>query len=130
MEPNRAIELHDSDVTAVSWVGRELHLAIDAYVHASNGAPAIDAGSGWIWPGVLVVDAAEVLEGAPGAFTILDGTVTIDRRASEGLVRLPFDVTGRVRLDLHGADARLVVEGTAARFVAAREPRWVELFQR
>jgi hypothetical protein len=61
-EPNRAFELHDSDVTAVSWVGSELHLEMEAYVHASNGVPGVDGGSGWIW-----LNRAELPSRADGA---------------------------------------------------------------
>ena len=45
--PNAAIELHDSSVTAIRMEGSDVVIDLDAYVHVSEGAPGIDAGTGW-----------------------------------------------------------------------------------
>lgn len=129
MEPNRAIELHDTKVTGVSWVGRDLHVAIDAYVHASNGVPAVDAGSGWIWPGVLVVEAGQLVGEAPDELTISHGGVMVGDEEYDNVLPLPFDRAGTVVVDLRGADGRLTLSGSGVRFVATGEARWVDRFE-
>lgn len=60
---NRVIELHDSTVVGITTVGNQVILLLRAYIHASKGVPARDAGSGWIQAAALTFSEA-IIEGA------------------------------------------------------------------
>jgi hypothetical protein len=54
MKPNRAIEIHDSILAAVSFFQGEAQLHFSSvYIHQSEGVPGRDAGSGWVQQATL-----------------------------------------------------------------------------
>jgi hypothetical protein len=62
--PNRAIEIHDSEVESLLIdVGQVVLEFSSAYIHQSDGRPAIDAGIGWTQRAVIRVDG-EVATGS------------------------------------------------------------------
>src|SRR5215469_10193567 len=68
--PNRAIEIHDSILSAVSFLEREVKLHFSpAYIHQSEGIPLRDAGSGWVQDAMLHIYDAKV-EGTFAEFPV------------------------------------------------------------
>jgi hypothetical protein len=108
---NRALELHDTRLVLISEHGGSVRLRVSAYVHVSTGRPGRDVGTGWSQELELAI-AGAAIESRPTALPmwILDGSLQIDG-ASEELVALPLDRAGAIRLDLVGAEGRLLVTG-------------------
>lgn len=56
--PNRAVELHDSQVISVRLEGGTCVIELAAYVHDSDGTPGVDAGTGWTQAAQLTLHGA------------------------------------------------------------------------
>ena len=116
-----AIELHDSTLAAMRREGDALVLALrPAYVHRD--------GAGWSHDADIhlfeVVDAA-VPDALPSR--IWGGTLETPYGVAEGLLRLPLDASGPVRLVCElVTGARIEVSATAIRIALLGEPRFVE----
>src|ERR1700694_1017004 len=108
---NRALELHDTRVVSISEDGGTVRLRVSAYVHVSTGRPGRDVGTGWSQDLELAI-AGAAIEARPTALPmwILEGSLQVDGAAEE-LVALPLDRAGAIRLDLLGAEGRLLVAG-------------------
>lgn len=108
---NRALELHDTRLVSISDHGGTVRLRVSAYLHVSTGRPGRDVGTGWSQELELAI-AGAVIESRPADLPmwILDGSLQIDGAAEE-LVALPLDRAGAIRLDLRGAEGRLLVSG-------------------
>jgi hypothetical protein len=88
---NSAIEIHDSSLTSIAKRGDLLELRFDAYIHASEGTPGVDAGTGWTQSLILVFDNG-ILEGSITKWpaVLYDGTLEIDGGASENIIPIPL----------------------------------------
>ena len=127
---NRCIEFHDSKLVAISTVGGVARIELNAYVHASEGRPAVDAGTGWTQRLVIEIhDAAVRAQPHDLPLWILDAELRLEGQAFENILPLPFDGPGQVLLVATGAnDSRLEVSGTTIRVTYLAEPIYVEDF--
>lgn len=54
---NCIIELHDSEVEAITQIGERMMISFSAaYIHKSEGKPRIDPGNGWTQAAQLAFD--------------------------------------------------------------------------
>lgn len=111
--PNRAVELHDSQVASIRWEGGTCVIELAAHMHESDGTPGVDAGTGWTQPAQLTLHGAQA-ELIPGTLPlwILDGSVKVGNTLFENMLPIPFESTGITRLRLLGADGVLQVSGS------------------
>lgn len=132
--PNRAVEIHDSILSAVSFLEHEVQLHFSrAYIHQSEGVPLRDAGSGWVQEARLHIYDAKV-EGAFSEFPIdlSDGRIQIGQDILENEIPVPLDHTGAVELRLRPKwQERGIVTftGRGAKLELIGEPRYVEEFR-
>ncbi len=76
---NEGIELHDSELVAVTCSGGEAVVSLSsAYIHRTTGSPGVDSDSGWLQPAMLTISAAS-LSTTP---TLLPATI------SDGFLRI------------------------------------------
>lgn len=116
-----AIELHDSTLAAMRREGDALVLALrPAYVHRD--------GAGWSQEVDLHLSGAiEATVRAELPSRIWGGTLETPYGVAEGLLRLPLDASGPVRLVCElVTGARIDVSATAIRIALLGEPRFVE----
>jgi len=100
---NSAIELHDSEVTAVVRDGQSVRVEFGpAYVHRSTGRPGMDAGEGYLQAADLVFSGAASLdEEGTCRGTVSDGSVSVGEREFANVVPLPLVLVGEVSAALH-----------------------------
>ncbi len=136
---NRAVEIHDS---ALDRITLDDDLAVlhfpSAYIHASEGRPAIDAGTGWTQEAVLRIGNAQI-EGkfseesreAYGGYAhyLSDGSLRIDGRVSDNLIPIPLDVSGDIELTLQCWSEVVRVRGSSAKLELIGAAEYVEEFQ-
>lgn len=100
--PNRAIEIHDSVLSHISFFQNEAQLHFSAlYLHESDGVPGIDAGRGWFQQAILRIQDAKV----DGAFTNLpvdltNGRTRIGQDILENEIPVPLHYKGAFELRL------------------------------
>jgi hypothetical protein len=115
------LELHDSRVSHVEWVGGDavIHFS-HAYIHKSKGSPGKDSGTGWSQEAQLIMQGASSEAPLPPLpNTISEGYLEVGG-IKHALIPLPFK--RRV-----GAQLCLVfVDGTQVRIVGDKP--FVELF--
>ena len=126
---NSAIEFHDSEVADIALDGDSVIISFkEAYVHKSQGTPAVDSGTGWTQAAKLFIGAASI-EGVFPDFPcwIADGSLRIEGVDTDELIPIPLNCIGRVRLeiDFH-RDSRVIIAGNSAKLVLIGEPTFVE----
>jgi hypothetical protein len=127
---NGAIEIHDSYLTSVAEHGDMLKLHLSAYIHRSEGRPAVDAGTGWT-QGVILVFGDWIMEGSITEWPadLYDGTLEIDGEASENIIPIPLDRKGTIQLTLKPkSDDPIVVRGNSVRLELEGVAEYVEDF--
>jgi hypothetical protein len=128
---NSAIELHDSEIRAITQVAGTVIVRFSpAYIHRSYARPGIDRGSGWIQDIDVVIPDAVVHAQFPEVPRTLDGgSLLVDGDYFENMIPLPLDRCGAVRLmalSLYGEP--LIIVGTGAKAMPIGEARYVEEF--
>lgn len=120
---NELIELHDSELAAVSVRGGEIVVTLaPAYLHRSRGRPGIDAGSGWVQPATLSFGEA-TLSGR-SAPANLPATV------SEGELRVGLEIYSNLiptSGKWEGAIAFSLVPVTGEALVLRARRLWIQL---
>ncbi len=99
---NRAIEIHDSVLAAVSFSHGEAQLHFSSvYIHQSEGVPLRDAGSGWVQKAVLRIQDARV-EGAFSEFPVdlSDGQIQMGQNILDNEIPVPLHHKGAFELRL------------------------------
>ena len=128
---NSAIEIHDSSLTSITKRSDLLELRFDAYIHISEGAPGVDAGTGWTQDVMLVFDSG-TLEGSITEWpaVLYDGTLEIDGEASENIIPIPLDRKGNIQLTLKPSsmDEPIIVRGNHVHLEPRGAPIYVEKF--
>lgn len=133
---NRAIEIHDSELQNITFDGCDVVLHFRVYIHASEGRPAIDKGTGWTQGAILRFGNGRV-EGSfseesraayQGVYLLSDGTLTINGQISESLIPIPLQVDGDVQLELQRWGHVVRVFGSSAQLELLGEPEYVEEF--
>ena len=122
----RAIEFHDSELLFARLEGRDLRLRVAAYVHVSEGEPGRDSGTGWTQDVDFILRDAHVELPAPERLELSDGRLRNDDRLLEGMVPLPFEDVGAVRLELEGIGGNFCATATSISVVGLGEARFVE----
>src|SRR5215470_8774997 len=100
--PNRAIEIHDSVLSAISFSSglAELRFSL-VYIHQTEGEPGRDPGSVWGQEAVLRIKNASVsgmFSGLP--VDLLDGEITIGESRSDNEIPVPLRYEGKTELRL------------------------------
>ena len=107
---NRVIEIHDSELDEITFDGADAILHFPhVYIHASDGRPAVDAGTGWSQRAALRIGNARVegsfsresREAYDGVHVLSRGDLTVNGAASSNLIPIPLDVHGSVELSLN-----------------------------
>ena len=129
--PNRAIEIHDSILSAVSFLEHEVKLHFSpAYIHQSEGVPLRDAGSGWMQDAMLHIYDAKV-EGSFAEFSVdlSDGRIQMGQNILENEIPVPLRHTGAVELQLQQGERIVIFTGHGAELELIGEPKYVEEFR-
>jgi hypothetical protein len=127
--PNRAIEIHDSGLE--SLVVSEGHVVLDfssAYIHESDGRPAVDAGTGWT---VVIRVRGDVVNGSLTELPcdLSSGHLTLNGVQSDNLIPIPLGSDAEVELHLTSNFAESVqVRGDRITLELLGEPTYVEEF--
>ena len=132
--PNRAIEIHDSVLAAVSFSKGEAQLHFSSvYIHQSDGVPLRDAGSGWVQKAVLRIHDAKV----EGAFSELpvdlsDGQTRMGQIVLDNEIPVPLRHEGAFELRLQPmwqGQGVVSFTGSGAELELLGEPEYVEEFR-
>jgi hypothetical protein len=126
---NSMIELHDSEVAGITQSGSSIVVLFrPAYVHHSEGRPAIDPGTGWLQDLDLIVSEADLISGfSEMPRTVLEGSMSVDDEVFSNVIPLPLDVRGAVRFSAESwNEERLIIQGTRATIVPKGEARYLE----
>jgi hypothetical protein len=132
--PNRAIEIHDSVLAAVSFSQGEAQLHFSSvYIHQSEGVPGRDAGSGWVQKAVLRIHDARV-EGAFSEFPVdlTNGQTRMGQSVLDNEIPVPLRHKGAFELRLQAMWQRQEVvyfKGSGAELELLDEPEYVEEFR-
>lgn len=132
---NQLIELHDSEI-AVMWFDQDSAIIIfsHAYIHRSEGRPAVDSGTGRTQRAELVIGGTEEVE-LPAAWPwiITDGSIELSGIIHDNALPIPLSHHGVVRLKLdgyaEGDEFRSIeIRGSGTKLTLLGEPRYVEVF--
>jgi hypothetical protein len=132
--PNRAIEIHDSVLAAISFSHGDAQLHFSSvYIHQSDGVPLRDAGSGWVQAAVLRIHDAKV-DGAFLEFPVNlgDGQTRMGEIVLDNEIPMPLRHKGAFELRLESMwQGRAVVSftGSGAELELLGEPEYVEEFR-
>lgn len=100
-QPNAAIELHDSDLIALSHELAGLILDLRAYVHRSHGIPGTDPGTGWLQPASIILANGRLSGPKPVLpCTIADGEIEAGGQSFRNLIPCPFASEDEAAIDL------------------------------
>jgi hypothetical protein len=129
--PNRAIEIHDSELD--SLVASDGQVVLDfssAYIHESDGRPAIDAGTGWTQHAVIRIKG-EIVAGLLTELPceLSSGYLTLMGEQSNNLIPSPLDCEGNVELHLTSQFGESVhILGNRVTLELLGQPTYVERF--
>jgi len=132
--PNRAIEIHDSVLTQISFFQNEARFHLSAYIHQSEGIPGQDSGSGWIQEAIIRIQDAQM----KGSFselpvTLSDGQFWLGHNNLMNLIPVPirrFKVDLKLRLEAWKQVKEVViVTGTEVELELIGQPKYVEEFR-
>ena len=134
---NRAIEIHDSELDQITFEGTDAVLLFPhVYIHASEGRPAIDPGTGWYQKALLRIGHASV-EGSfseesraayGGVYSLSDGVLTVNGIVSDNLIPIPLNVDGEVELKLQCWDV-VRINGDSAKLELIGDAEFIEKFE-
>lgn len=131
MEPNAAVEIHDSYLEQITSIGEDLIAVLDAYVHRSYGRPGVEAGTGWSQRLELRFTRGKFhgsLDEMP--IGLAHGLLIVSGQTFDNLLPMPLDDVGPSKLELVTADSLAFTiegDGVTAEFVGS--PRYIEEFQ-
>ena len=132
--PNRAIEIHDSVLSQISFFKNEVQLYFSAlYIHESDGVPGVDAGRGWFQEALLRIQDAKVV-GVFAEFPVdlTTGRTRIGQDILENVIPLPLHHKGLFELRLQAMwqeTAVVTFTGSGAELELVGEPGDAEEFR-
>src|SRR5215469_15090319 len=99
---NSVIEIHDSRVAEISQCDGTVTVHFrPAYLHKSEGRPAVDSGTGWVQEARLVFSKASVIGNFPEwPCDIMDGEIILGGERHCNLIPVPLDVAKVTELRL------------------------------
>jgi hypothetical protein len=129
---NRAIEIHDSTLDAIS-VGdgvAVLHFP-RVYIHESAGTPGVDAGSEWVQQALLRVSNAAVARSfSKFPADLLDGHIKFGSEVLRNVIPIPLSHEGIVEVRLESwNDEVVLITGNSADLELIGEPKYVQEFR-
>jgi hypothetical protein len=128
---NRAIELHDSTLDAISVLDGVAMLHFPCvYIHDSIGVPGVDSGSGWVQEAMLRIrDAVVVRSFSTFPVELLDGLLKLDEAILQNEIPIPLRHEGTVEFRLESSSGEtLLITGRDADLELLGEPKYVEEF--
>ncbi len=129
---NRAIEIHDSTLDAISQEGGYTTVYFrPAYIHQSSGEPGVDPGSGWIQHVALCIKDATVIPASaelPGK--LLDGRLAVGTITWENEIPIRDEYIGELEVELQTWHETVVVMGTDLQIKLLGHAKYVEEFPR
>jgi hypothetical protein len=129
---NRAIEIHDSALDAISVRDGEAMLHFPCvYIHESTGTPGVDAGSGWVQEALLrISDAAVTRSFSKFPADLLDGHIMLGDAVLKNVIPIPLSHKGIVELRLESWNNEAVlITGSCAELELIGDPKYVEEFR-
>ena len=113
---NLALELHDSELAKTDTDAEFARLTLyPAVLHRSVGNPGVDTGVTTAGEAELTFYDATIVAGRDRAFgSIWTGRIEIDGHRHEGLIPVPWDVSGRIQATFE------LASGTVLSISAAR----------
>jgi hypothetical protein len=129
---NRAIEIHDSTLDAISVRDGEAVLHFPCvYIHESMETPGLDAGSGWVQQARLRISDAVVTKSfSTFPADLLDGHITLGDTVLNNEIPIPLVHKGNVELRLESwNDEMVLITGSSAELELIGEPKYVEEFR-
>jgi hypothetical protein len=132
--PNRAIEIHDSVLAAISFTQGEAQLHFSSvYIHQSEDVPGRNAGTGWVQKAVLRIHEARV-DGSFSEFPVnlTNGQIRMGENVLENEIPVPLHHKGAFELRLQAMWQNQVTvsfTGSRAELELLGEPKYVEEFR-
>ena len=128
---NEGIELHDSELAAVSFSGGEAVVSLSrAYIHRTTGQPGVDSGSGWLQPATLTLGRA-LLVSQPTELpaTVSDGFLRIGSELHANVIPASGTFEGAIELSIVLSTAEvLTIRAQRISIQLHAEPSFVESF--
>ena len=126
---NRIIELHDSEVSDVVQVDKQIKVRFSsAYVHESGGRAGVDPGKGFIQEAEMVIDEAAmggVLPDFP--VDISEGFLALNGVKSDNIIPIPFVFKGNFLMELVFVSGhRVTITGASATLSLLGSPKSIE----
>jgi hypothetical protein len=128
---NSTIEIHDSTVAAISQRDGTVVVHFKpAYLHKSEGRPAVDSGTGWVQEVRLIFSDASVSGNFPEwPCDLMDGEIILGGERHRNLIPVPLEIAKPTQLHLICDSVHTVtVSGRGVRLELVDEPRHVENF--
>jgi hypothetical protein len=129
-QKNRAIEIHDSVLEALSLDNGHavLHFS-HLYIHESEGRVGIDPGSGWTQEGNLTINSA-VVEGSFSEWPadLHKGQISVDGTVYENEIPISLNVVGKIELRLQSWSDVISIIGKGAKLELFGEATYLEEF--
>jgi hypothetical protein len=126
---NSVIEIHDSDVDAVSNVDGKVVLCFPCvYIHKSLGRPGVDPGTGWVQKARLTI-ADGIIKSTLPLFPgeLLAGYLRLGDSILDNEIPVPLNFRGDTELRLESwNDQFILVSGSGAALELIGEPTYVE----
>ena len=129
---NRAIEIHDSTLDAISVRDGEAVLYFSSvYIHESAGTPGVDAGSGWVQEALLRIREAAVKRSfSKFPADLLDGYIMLGDTVLDNQIPIPQSHKGNVELLLASRNDEVVlITGRSTEVELIGQPKYVEEFR-
>ncbi len=131
MEPNAAVEIHDSRIEQITSIGEDLVVFLDAYVHQSFGRPGEDAGTGWSQRLEVRFTKGRIrgnLDAMP--IDLADGCLIASGETLDHLLQIPLDDVGPCKLELKcGNNASIEMEGEVVKAEFVGPVRYIKDFR-
>ena len=128
---NEGIELHDSELSAVSFSDGSAVVSLSpAYLHRSSGVPGSDAGSGWSQPATLTfAGTSPVSLPAKLPAWVSDGLLRIGDTVHKNLIPASGCFEGAVEFSIVLVTAEtLTIRGQQVTIQLHGEPSYIEDF--
>jgi hypothetical protein len=126
------MEIHDSRLIAVQQEGGAVILHFNAaYVHASEGRPGVDKGTGWSQELKIFIESG-VIEGAIPELPcdLTDGQLKFGGNVFSNIIPIPFDQRGETELLLEANwNSIFKIKGIGCQLLEIGTPRYVEEFK-
>ena len=128
---NEAIELHDSELAAVTFSSGSAVLSLSsAYIHRSTGRPGLDAGSGWSQRATLTFGDTIPIPSLPQLpATISDGFLRIGSTLHSNVIPASGSFEDSIELSIVLTTAEpLTIRAQRVSIQLHGEPSFIESF--